>query len=51
MAENLDKIANILTDATVTFTTGNGSMVTIMNNIIHAESISPIATAITLTLD
>ncbi|WGO84280.1 hypothetical protein [Arsenophonus apicola] len=50
MADSIDKIANILIDATVTFAAGKESVAVIMNNIIQTEAIISLVTAITPTL-
>ncbi|WGL94448.1 hypothetical protein [Arsenophonus nasoniae] len=49
MVDSIDKIANILTDATVTFTASNESVVAIMSNIIQTESEAIISLATVIT--
>lgn len=51
MTENIENIASILADATVAFATANGSVATIMNNVIQIEPISPLVVAINSTLN
>ncbi|MDR5609588.1 MULTISPECIES: hypothetical protein [unclassified Arsenophonus] len=46
MADSIVKIANILTDAIVTFPVAKGTVVTIMDNIIQLDPISSLAAAI-----
>ncbi|HGJ5873387.1 hypothetical protein [Arsenophonus apicola] len=50
MADSIDKIAEILTDATVTFAAANESVAVIMNNIIQTEAMISLVAAITPTL-